>query len=124
MVPARYRIRSAVHEVGIMQSVLEIALSQARSSGAVCIREIRMRVGRMTGVVPEALDHAFLVLRGETLAAEARLVVEFVPGAFWCMTCAAEFESDDLIGGCPTCKEPSFDMRRGRELDVVSLEVD
>lgn len=107
-----------------MQSVLEIAESQARSAGAVRIREIRMRVGRMTGVVSEALDHAFTVLRGDTLAAEARLVVEFVPGAFWCMTCADEFEADDLIGGCPTCHVPSFEMRRGRELDVVSLEID
>jgi Zn finger protein HypA/HybF involved in hydrogenase expression len=40
------------------------------------------------------------------------------------MTCAAEFESDDLVGDCPTCNRASFDMRRGRELDVVSLEVD
>lgn len=107
-----------------MQSVLEIAEAQAQKSGASRIQEIRMRVGRMTGVVPEALDHAFAVLREGTMASEASLDVEFVPGAFWCMTCAAEFESDDLIGGCPTCREPSFDMRRGRELDVVSLEVD
>ncbi|MCX6537861.1 MAG: hydrogenase maturation nickel metallochaperone HypA [Acidobacteria bacterium] len=113
-----------MHEVGIMQSVLEIAEAQARTSGALRIREVKMRVGRMTGVVSEALDHAFAVLREGTMAAGARLDVEFVPGAFWCMTCAAEFESDDLIGGCPTCHEPSFDMRRGRELDVVSLEVD
>jgi len=113
-----------VHEVGIMQSVLEIAEAQARTSGALRINEIRMRAGRMTGVVPEALEHAFAVLRDGTMAAEARLVIEFVPGAFWCIACAAEFESDDLIGGCPTCHEPSFDMRRGRELDVVSLEVD
>ncbi|MEI6668668.1 MAG: hydrogenase maturation nickel metallochaperone HypA [Acidobacteriota bacterium] len=113
-----------MHEVGIMQSVLEIADQQARAAGAVRILEIRMRVGRMTGVVQEALDHAFAVLRQDTLASDARLEVELVPGAFWCLTCAAEFESDDLIGGCPTCNQPSFDMRRGRELAVVSLEVD
>jgi len=113
-----------VHEVGIIQSVLEIAESQARRSGALRINEIRMRVGRMTGVVPDALEHAFAVLKDGTMAAAARLEVEFVPGAFWCVACAAEFEADDLIGGCPTCREPSFDMRRGRELDVVSLEVD
>jgi hydrogenase nickel incorporation protein HypA/HybF len=107
-----------------MQSVLEIAESQARASGALRILEIRMRAGRMTGIVPEALEHAFAVLRDGTMAVDARLVVEFVPGAFWCVTCAAEFEADDLIGECPTCREPSFDMRRGRELDVVSLEVD
>ena len=113
-----------MHEVGIMESVLEIAESQARASGALRILEIKIRVGRMTGIVPEALEHAFAVLREGTIAAAARLDVEFVPGAFWCVTCAAEFDSDDLIGGCPTCHEPSFDMRRGRELDVVSLEVD
>ena len=107
-----------------MQSVLEIAERQARASGAVRIHEIRMRVGRMTGVVPEALDHAFTVLREGTLAAEARLEVESVPGVFWCLACAAEFESEDLVGGCPSCHAPSFDLRRGRELDVVSLEVD
>ena len=113
-----------MHEVGIMQSVLEIAEQQARANGASRIHEIRMRVGRMTGVVPEALDHAFTVLREGTLAAQARLDVEFVPGMFWCLTCESEFESEDLVGGCPSCHEPSFDLRRGRELDVVSLEVD
>ena len=107
-----------------MQSVLEIAEAHARAAGAGRIQQIRMRVGRMTGVVPEALDHAFAVLREATLAADARLDVEYVPGAFWCVTCAAEFDADDLIGACPTCHQPSFEMRRGRELDVVSLEVD
>jgi len=113
-----------VHEVGIIQSVLDIAEEQAAKSGASRILEIRMRVGRMTGIVPEALDHAFAVLRDGTTAAGARLDVDVVPGAFWCRLCAAEFESDDLVGGCPTCHEPSFDMRRGRELEVVSLEVE
>ena len=107
-----------------MQSALEIAEKQARASGASRIHEIRMRVGRMTGIVPEALDHAFAVLRDGTMAADARLEVEFVPGVFWCVTCAAEFESEDLVGGCPSCHAPSFDLRRGRELDVISLEVD
>ena len=113
-----------MHEVGIMQSVLEIAETPARQNGAARILEIRMRVGRMTGVVPEALDHAFAVLRDGTMAAGAILSVEYVPGVFWCPTCAAEFESDDLIGGCPTCKKPSFELRRGRELAVESLEVE
>lgn len=117
-------ISSAVHEVGIMQSVLEIAESQARQNGAARILEIRMRVGRMTGVVPEALEHAFAVLRQDTMADGATLIVEYVPGVFWCLTCAAEFESDDLVGGCPTCNEPSFELRRGREMAVESLEVE
>ena len=117
-------IKTNVHEVGIIQSVLEIAESQARLNGATRILEIRMRVGRMTGIEPEAIEHAFAVLRDGTLAAGAVLTVEYVPGVFWCATCSVEFESDDLIGGCPTCREPSFDLRRGREMAVESLEVE
>ena len=117
-------IKTVVHEVGIIQSVLDLAEALARQNGATRILEIRMRVGRMTGIVPEALEHAFVVLRQGSMAETARLAAEFVPGVFWCQACAAEFESDDLVGGCPTCKEPSFDLRRGREMAVESLEVE
>jgi hydrogenase nickel incorporation protein HypA/HybF len=113
-----------MHEVGIMQSVLQIAEEQARKSGAVAIHEIRMRVGRMTGVVLESLEHAFAVLKDGTLAEEARLVVDEIPGTCWCAECDREFEAEGMIGECPACLRPSFEIRRGRELEVVSLEVD
>jgi hydrogenase nickel incorporation protein HypA/HybF len=113
-----------MHEVGLMESVLQIAESQARHSGARSIHEIRMRVGRMTGVVIESLEHAFAVLKDGTMASAASLVVEDVPGVCWCAECGSEFEAEGMIGECTTCGRPSFEIRRGRELDVVSLEVD
>ena len=113
-----------MHEVGIMESVLQIAEAQARKSGASTIHEIRMRVGRMTGVVLESLDHAFAILKDGTMAASARLIVDEIPGACWCDGCKREFEAEGMIGECPDCLRPSFEIRRGRELDVVSLEVD
>lgn len=113
-----------MHEVGIMQSVLEIAEQQARTAGAARILEIRLRVGRLTGVVPEALDFAFTTLRDGTMAGGATLAVEYVPGAGWCTSCACEFEAEGLFAECPRCGQPSLAIRRGRELDVVSLEVE
>jgi hydrogenase nickel incorporation protein HypA/HybF len=113
-----------MHEAGIIQSTLDLAERQARNAGAGLITEVRMRVGRMTGVVPEALEHAFAVLSAGTMAAGARLEVEFVPGAFWCLACAREFEAEGLLGECPACGSPSADPRRGLEMELVSLEVD
>lgn len=113
-----------MHEAGIVQSLLTLAEAKARAAGAERIGSIRIRVGRMTGVVPEALEQAFAILRTGTIAADAALDVEYVPGAFWCPACAGEFETPELIGACPTCGEPSADLRRGREMDLVSLEVD
>ena len=112
-----------MHEVGIMQSTLELAEGQARAAGATRIEEVRMRVGRMTGVVPEALEHAFEALRQGTMADAARLEVEYLPGAFWCAGCDREFEAEAMFTPCPTCGEPSLGLRQGTEIQLVSLEV-
>ncbi len=112
-----------MHEVGIMQNTLDLALQQAKASGAARIHALRMRVGVMTGVVPEALSFAFEVLRQGTIASEARLEVESVPLTCWCARCQAEFSCEDFISQCPQCRQMSAEMRKGRELELVSLEI-
>ena len=112
-----------MHEIGIVQSTLELAVRCACDAGARRISEIRMRVGRMTGVVPEAIEHAFAVLRVGTIASEAVLAVDYVPGRAWCHDCSAEFAAEGLLSECPACGETSFDLRAGQELELVSLEV-
>jgi hydrogenase nickel incorporation protein HypA/HybF len=112
-----------MHELGIMQSTLEAALRQARAAGASRIHEVRLRVGRLSGVVPEALNFAFETLRAGTLAAEARLEIEAVPATLWCAGCQAEFESPEFLCDCPRCGRVSGELRRGRELEFVSMEV-
>ena len=58
-----------MHEVGVMQSALEIALEQAGRQGASRIDCIALRVGPLSGVVPEALEFAFDVVARGTIAA-------------------------------------------------------
>lgn len=112
-----------MHEVGIIQSTLELAERSARDSGARQIHRLRLRVGQMTGVVREALEFAFEVVRQGTMAAEATLEVESVPAACWCRRCQAEFASDDMIYVCPQCGQLSSELRRGLELELASLEI-
>jgi hydrogenase nickel incorporation protein HypA/HybF len=113
-----------MHEVGIMQSALDIVEQHAQAAGAKSIHEIRLRIGQMTGVVPEALEHAFEVLKDGTMAQGARLVVDYVPTVCWCPRCQREFESPGMFCICPGCKVPSGDLRQGRELEIASLEVE
>lgn len=112
-----------MHEVGIMQSVLDLAEREARAAGSAGIREIRLRVGRLTGVVPESLEFAFSVLCKGTLAEKGQLCVEYVPGTFWCGQCSQEFEAEGFLCECPGCGTPSFERRRGTEMELISLEV-
>jgi hydrogenase nickel incorporation protein HypA/HybF len=112
-----------MHEISIMQGALDLALQTAQASASRQILCLRLRVGAMTGVVPDALQFAFEALREGTIAAEARLEVEMVPLACWCADCQKEFASHDWRQDCPTCGRSSAEMRRGLELELASLDV-
>jgi hydrogenase nickel incorporation protein HypA/HybF len=111
-----------MHEVGIMQNALNLALKRASEHGAARIEKIRLRIGALSGVVPDALEFAFETLKQNTPAAQAQLVIEPVPAVCWCGPCQVEFESADLMFDCPHCGGLATELRRGRELDLVSVE--
>ncbi len=112
-----------MHEVSLMQDTVIIATKQAKDAGAQRIHRIMMRVGALSGAVPETLEFAFDIVAKGTMAEGARLEIERVPVLCHCQVCAREFEPADFVCECPRCGRPSTDIRRGRELQVTSLEV-
>jgi len=112
-----------MHEFSIMETALETAAQKTRAAGATQIHRLKLRVGKLSGVVPEALRFAFEALKGQSLAAAAVLEIEEVPAVCWCAGCAAEFEAADLNYGCPRCHQPGGDLRRGKEMELASLEI-
>jgi hydrogenase nickel incorporation protein HypA/HybF len=113
-----------MHELSIMQGALSLALGEARRAGASRVHVIRLRIGALSGVVPEALQFAFEALASGTPAEGAELAVENVPARFWCAACAREFQAGNMFAECPDCQTPSGELRGGREMEVASLEVD
>lgn len=112
-----------MHELSVMANALEIALDQMRRQGASRIHVITLRIGELSGVVPEALTFAFEAVVIGTPAEKARLVVEVVPVLCHCPRCGNEFHPADVIYQCPTCAHISADVRGGCELELASLEV-
>jgi hydrogenase nickel incorporation protein HypA/HybF len=113
-----------MHEFSIMQSALHQVLSEATKTGAARIHQIRLRVGVLSGVVPDSLQFAFDTLKTGTAAEGAVLTIEEVPARFWCAACQREFVSPDFFAECPDCHKPSGELRGGRELELSSMEVD
>lgn len=113
-----------MHEVSIMTEAVRIATETAQTAGAKRVTALRLRVGTMSGAVPEALQFAWDVVRDGTIAAGADLQIESVPAAAWCGKCEAEFASAKWFNECPVCHTLSRELRRGRELEIVSVEVE
>ena len=65
-----------MHELSIMQSALSVALDQARQAGASRVHVIRLRIGALSGVVPDALEFAFEALAPGTPAEGAELAID------------------------------------------------
>jgi hydrogenase nickel incorporation protein HypA/HybF len=111
-----------MHELGIIQSALDLAVEAAGKSGASRINWLKMRVGVMTGVAAESLTFAFEAVRADTLAAGASLKVEMVDAAYWCANCQSEFPANET-DQCPRCHRFSLEMRHGMELELASMEI-
>lgn len=112
-----------MHEVSLMEEAVRVAVTTARSSGGQRVLGLRLRVGTMSGVVPEAMRFAFDVVCRDTIAAGARLEIEAVPATCWCGECEIEFPYADFVSECPRCHGLSGELRRGRELEIAAVEI-
>ena len=112
-----------MHEVSLMEEALRIAVATAKSSGGERILGLRLRVGVMSGVVPEAMRFAFDVVCRNTIADGARLEIEPVPATCWCGACQTEFPYADFLSECPRCHNVSGELRHGRELEIAAVEI-
>lgn len=112
-----------MHELSIIQSMLDIAFEQAKNQGASHIYQLNLRIGAIAGVIPEALEFAFTACRAGTIAADAKLEIEWIEARCYCLSCHAEFTPKDWIYICPQCDRLSHQIQQGRELELVSLEV-
>jgi hydrogenase nickel incorporation protein HypA/HybF len=113
-----------MHEVSIMAEAVRMAEETARAAGGKCVLGVKLRVGTLSGAVPEALQFAWDVVSRDTLAAGAWLEIETVSATCWCTTCKIEFACADLMNECPRCRNVSGELRRGRELEIAAVELE
>lgn len=113
-----------MHELSVATALVAQAERAARAAGAERVVAVRLRLGRLSGLVPESLVFGFEIAATGTALEGARLEVERVEPVIWCPRCEAEVTlASPTRFRCPRCDTPSADVRAGRELELRSLEV-
>ncbi|MBM3492821.1 MAG: hydrogenase maturation nickel metallochaperone HypA [Armatimonadetes bacterium] len=112
-----------MHELSLMDNVLEMAVQHAREQDATRIHRITMRIGEMSGVSVDALSFAFDVLTQDTMAAGAEFEVQTLAAMCRCEGCGAEFGPDGPIAQCSACGGTRATLVQGREIELASMEV-
>jgi hydrogenase nickel incorporation protein HypA/HybF len=113
-----------MHEIGLMQRMVEVALDRAAGAGALRVQRVTVRVGAESGVVPDVITFAFDVATRGTIAEGAELQIEDVPLVCLCAACSLEFTPEDALHECPRCHRLGAEVRCGREFELASLEIE
>lgn len=108
-----------MHELSIAESVVEAVLER---TGERPVTVVRLSVGKLSGVVPDALTFCFELATAGTALEGAALEIVEMSGRAHCRRCDQDFQKDDLILLCE-CGSADVDVVAGRELSVTSVEV-
>ena len=84
---------------------------------------VRLEVGRLRAVVPEAMEFCFEAASQGTRAQGARLIIEQVPIRVRCARCADEWVVESVEFFCPGCDGP-VEILTGKELLLRTIEVE
>jgi len=108
-----------VHELGITQEVVAIAAESAR--GRQVLRVV-LEIGKLSGVLPDAVRFCFGPCAEGTAVEGAALEIVETPGRGRCRACGAEVPLDRPFGQCG-CGCTDLEWLAGDELRVRELEL-
>jgi hydrogenase nickel incorporation protein HypA/HybF len=112
-----------VHELSIVQALLDRIEEQARANGATAVRRVSVRLGDLSGVEPHLLASAYEVLRERTACcARAELAVERVPACWVCSACGTPVSRGAVLV-CSACGAPAR-LAAGDEIVLERIEIE
>ncbi|EHJ46542.1 hydrogenase expression/synthesis HypA [Solidesulfovibrio carbinoliphilus subsp. oakridgensis] len=117
-----------MHELAIVQSLLAIIEEEMAKQENKRLLTVKVKHGRLSAVVPEALEMGFETMTMDTAIAGAKLVLEETPVVLRCRACGREFTPEvpsAAFAPCPACgEELGHTVLSGRELYIEYLELE
>lgn len=112
-----------MHELSVCQGLLDQVARVAADHGAIGVKNIVVRVGPLSGVVPALLREAFPLARAGTVAGDAALTIEEQPVRVHCDACGADSDAKPNRLLCGECGDWHTQLISGDELLLASVEL-
>lgn len=113
-----------MHEMSIAKGILDIVLDTAQDYSASAIHQVNLLVGKMSGIEPDSLHFCFDAVTKGTIAEGARLNIQETSIEGYCIQCERNFSVEEYDFHCPHCKSGMVNVISGRELKVLSIDMD
>jgi hydrogenase nickel incorporation protein HypA/HybF len=107
-----------VHELTLTENVVQAVTARLGTKRVV---RVRLEIGRLMAVLPDAMRFCFDVCTRGTSLEGARLDIDELPARGRCRTCGTEADLED-VALCP-CGSADVEVLSGRELRIKEVEV-
>ncbi len=113
-----------MHEMSLAESVVDLVDYRARREGCQRVKTVRLEIGKLSGVEPEAIRFCFDEVAGGTLAEGAALDIIEQDGHAWCFDCGQLVPLASRSDPCPECGGFRLRMDEGVAMRVKELEIE
>jgi len=113
-----------MHEMAISESILSILEDEGRRQRYSRVRKVRLEIGALSSIEPQALRFTFDAVTRGTLAEDAVLEIIEMEAQAWCLPCAQSVAIRQRFDACPLCGGHQLQVTAGEEMRIKDLEVD
>ncbi|KAA0684182.1 hydrogenase maturation nickel metallochaperone HypA [Roseomonas genomospecies 6] len=113
-----------MHELALSQGIIDVIRDQAAAQGFTRVKTVRLVIGALSHVEPEAIAFGFDAVSRGTIAEGAVLDIERPPGQAFCLSCEKPVPLPERSDPCPDCGGHQLVVTGGEEMRVKELEVE
>lgn len=113
-----------MHELSICQALIEQVIQIADEHHALRVTDIYLTIGPLSGVEPHLLEQAFPFAAVDTVAQNARLVIDKSPVRVYCSSCGKKsiVAANKLL--CGECGTWQTELIGGDEMILQRVELE
>jgi hydrogenase nickel incorporation protein HypA/HybF len=109
----------AMHELAITCNIVELVAEAAKGRK---VARVTVEIGKLSGVMPDAIAFCFPEVAKGTEAESAFLDICEIDAAARCDVCGTKFPTPSMLTACP-CGSLRFQRLLGEELNVKCIEL-
>ena len=117
-----------MHEMALMEQVVDIVLEEAQRQGAARVVAVHLTFGELTDVIVDMVPGLFEFLARGTAAEGAEVAIGRTPAYVQCRKCNEAWRidvRDEATWTCPRCGAyKKYHLISGREFRIDSIEVE
>jgi len=113
-----------MHELPVTKSILNITVEEAEKHKAKKVKDIKIKIGELTGLVPVSIQYYFDIISKGTIAEGANVIIDKIPIKVLCKNCGHNYDASTKDFKCMKCESENIKITGGNEFYIDSIEIE